>query len=106
MTQELSKPKELPKEDLRLVIKGELQKLWDKHYKEAYLQYDLDIYTMYKLIWSRGRFILKISNRNLESSLGFKEELDDFWTIFNRLYRISPAMQIKWGCHIVQNENK
>ena len=113
MAQESNIKKELPKEDLRVIIKGELQKFWDKHYgtnySDCYVGTTYPKYTfkdIYRLMWVKGRFLLNIvkhfkRNFTFVSSCGFRDEIDDMYAMIKMLYRISPTMTIKWnGCII------
>ena len=104
MAQESNIKKELPKEDLRVIIKGELQKIWDKHYRANYP--DFISKDVYRLTWIKGRFLLNIIKHfkcrgMFESSLGFREEIDDMYAMIKMLYRISPTMTIKWNNCII-----
>jgi hypothetical protein len=101
MSQALNIVKELPHEDLRIVIKGELQKIYNKHYKHY------NNLTIYKLRLNSGRFILNIHLGHCSSTtscLSAREANDDFCDLFRRLYRISPSIEIKlFGSPIIKS---
>ena len=97
-------PIKIEKEDLRAVIKGELQKLWDKHYATTYPEFVSG--DMYRLRFIKGRFILNIYKYLMfhvifKSSINAMVERDDLHAMVDLLHRISPTILVKYQGDII-----
>ena len=90
-------PINIEKEDLRAIIKGELQKIWDKHYATNHPEFVSG--DMYRLRFINGRFILKIYkfitvHIIFKSSINAMVERADLHAMADLLRRISPTILV------------